>query len=253
MADTTRVLAGRETAHRFAQRARAERRVRRRRWFAVGGAVLLVAATLAVVARSSLLRVGSVEVSGARRQPVAELLAAARVPPGTPMWSLDTDRVAARVAALPRVRSARVSRSWPRLVRITITERQPVAVVAIPGLPHVVVDSGAAEVERLPAPPNGLLKIQLTAPDLPDTPQARQPLVSTALTVAVALPPALRARLASIKVSSIEAIELLLTDGSVVHWGSADRSDRKAAVLTALLVTRHAAYDVRAPETPSVR
>lgn len=247
------LLAGRETAHRFAQRARAERRRRRRIALAVAAVLAVLAGGAAFLARSSVLRVESVVVSGARRQPVPEVLAAARVPAGEPMWTLDTESIRQRVATLPRLRSVSVSRQWPRTVRITVAERQPVAVAALPSGGHVVVDSGAAEIERLPAAPDGLLRVRLDAPGLADDAAARRPLVTSALAVAVALPPPVRARVESVTVASTEAVSLRLTGGAVVQWGSPARSERKAQVLTALLVTPYQLYDVRAPDTPAVR
>lgn len=252
-ADSRHLVTGRETAQRFTQRARTERRRRQRRWLAAGAVVVLVAAALVLLARSSLLRVRSVTAAGTKRQPVEQLLTAAAVPVDAPMWRLDTSAIRDRVAALPRVRTVSVSRSWPRTVRISITERQPVAVVQPPAGNPVVVDSGAAEIERVPTAPAGLLPINLAAADLPDTPEARRPLVSAALMVAVALPPQVRARTGLIKVDSTERIELVFSDGTLVQWGSAARSDRKAEVLVALLRTPHASYDVRAPETPAFR
>ncbi|MEO6713420.1 MAG: FtsQ-type POTRA domain-containing protein [Mycobacteriales bacterium] len=252
--DSPRTLvAGRETAQRFAQRARAERRRRQRLVLALVGAFCLIAGGVALVARSSLLRVETVEVTGAKRQPAADVVAAAAVPDGAAMWLLDTDAVGRRVAALPRVRSAMVTRAWPRTVRITVSERVPVAVVATAAGDHVVVDSGAAEIERLATAPAGLLAVRLTAPDLPDTAPARGPLISTALAVAVALPPAVRARVELVTVSSTEDVSLQLAGGALVHWGSAELPERKAAVLTALLATPHQLYDVRAPDTPAFR
>lgn len=246
-------VAGRETAHRFAQRVRAERRRTRRRWLAVAAVGLVLLSGVGLVARSSWLRVQKIVVSGAKRQPVDELVAAAAIRHDTPLWSFDPAAARKRVAALPRVRSATVTRSWPRTVRIHITERQPVAVVSPPTGGYVSVDSTAAEIERSATAPAGLLPVRLTPPALPDTPDARRPLVAAALSVAVALPAQVRARVAVVRVASTEQVELVLGDGALVHWGSVDRSERKAAVLSALLKTPHASYDVRAPETPSVR
>lgn len=246
-------VTGRETAHRFAQRVRAERRRRQRRWL-VSAAVLVVAAVaVTLVGRSSLLRVGTVDVKGATRSPAAEVLAAASVRAEAPMWRLDTAAVRRRVESLPRVRTAVVSRSWPRTIRIVITERQPVAAAKLPKGGVVVVDNGGAEIERVVTPPAGLLPITLTSADLADTAQARRPLVTAALTVAVALPPPIRSRVVLVKVASTESVQLVLSDGKVVQWGSADRSARKAAVLTALLATPYTSYDVSAPESPAVR
>ena len=224
-----------------------------RRWLVAGAVAGLLTAGIVLIGRSSLLRVRTVDVTGGNRQGVAAISAAAAVPAGAPMWTLDVAAVRRRVAALPRVRTVTVIRNWPTTVLIKITERQPVAVVTVPAGAPVVVDSAAAEIERVPAPPVGLLPIALTATGLADTQQARRPLVTAALAVAAALPAQIRSRVALVRLSSGEQVELVFADGTVIRWGSAAESERKAAVLTALLRTPYQMYDVRAPESPAVR
>ena len=46
-------------------------------------------------------------------------------------------------------------------------------------------------------------------------------------------------------------VVLTLADGVTVRWGSAEQSDRKAAVLAALLKVRAATNDVSAPDLPT--
>jgi len=69
-----------------------------------------------------------------------------------------------------------------------------------------------------------------------------------ALHVLAALTPQLRAQLAAVSAASPSAIRLELTDGRVVVWGSADQSDFKARVATALLGRPGKTIDVSAPE-----
>jgi len=245
---------GRESAGRFAQRARDERRRRRRRWLALAGLVAVVAGTVVLVARSGLLRVQSVVVAGERRQSAADVIAAAAIPPAAPMWQIDPGALRDRVAALPWVSTVTVTRSWPRTVRISVTERQPVAVVTTASSGSWLVDATGVEIVGVTHTEGlGLLAVQLTDRLATTTPQARRPLVGAALAVAGAMPPQLRARVAAVAVASAQRITVLLTDGKTVNWGNAERSDRKSAVLTALLVTPYASYDVSAPEAPAVR
>lgn len=205
------------------------------------------------LSRSSLLRVHSVVVTGAARQSTAEVLAAAAIPRKASMWNLDQGAISGRVAALPWVRIVSVSRSWPRTVRITVAEREAVAAVTGAGFGPLLVDRQAAEIIAVTRAPGGLLPIVLAATPVPATAQSRRPMIDAALVVAGALPPPVRARLERIVVTSAQRISLRLRDGTLVEWGSADRSDRKAAVLSALLVTPHSLYDVSAPESPAVR
>jgi cell division protein FtsQ len=47
-------------------------------------------------------------------------------------------------------------------------------------------------------------------------------------------------------------VQLALKGGKTVKWGSADESERKAAVLAALLTRPGKVYDVAAPDAPAV-
>jgi cell division protein FtsQ len=105
-----------------------------------------------VLLGSSLLGVSGVAVEGTSRVPPGQVLDVAAIKSGTPLARLDTAAVAARVAALPAVRTVDVRRSWPRAVSIVVRERVPAA-VRVHGTGFVLVDrSGVAfaEVTRRP-------------------------------------------------------------------------------------------------------
>lgn len=233
------------TAARFTERVRAQRRRRRLRWAGgvcvVAGLVLLVV----LVRRSELLRVANVEVSGERRLTAAEVLAAAGVVEGSEMVTLDLAAVRRRLAALPEVQRAHVRRDWPRTIRIRIVERRPVAAV-VEGRSFVLVDSAGVRITTVAAAPKGLAVVRLG-------PRAAPELVGDALRVMAALPADLRGRVASVQIASADGIELRTTDGDTVVWGSADQSERKAAVLAVLLRRPGSRYDVSAPDAPAYR
>src|SRR5439155_21457679 len=73
---------------------------------------------------------------------------------GRSMVLLNTDAIRARVAALPRVASAEVHRSWPSTVQITITERVPVAFARAADGVHLI-DASAVDFAVVPTPPPG--------------------------------------------------------------------------------------------------
>ncbi len=75
------------------------------------------------------LAVDRVAISGARRVPVAELVAAAAVRPGTPFRELDLDAIVARMVAHPWIASARVAALPPGRLLVAVEEREPRAVV----------------------------------------------------------------------------------------------------------------------------
>ncbi len=84
---------------------------------------------LGVVAASAEfgLKVADVAVSGRERTTRDELLAALDVRRGDPIIGFDPQAARERLEGLPWVRSARVERSLPDVVRVDIVERQPLA------------------------------------------------------------------------------------------------------------------------------
>jgi cell division protein FtsQ len=81
------------------------------------------------VSRSALLDVDHIEVDGASRVPVEDILAAGGIERGDPLVDIDLGRAQAGIAGLAWVESVEVHRSWWGTVRYEITERQPTVVV----------------------------------------------------------------------------------------------------------------------------
>lgn len=233
------------TVARFTERVRAERRHRRLRWATWLGVVAALAGCAVLVQRSSLLSVAKVEVAGQQRVTLADVRAAAGIAEGGRMTSVDIDEARRRLEALPPVHRAYVWRDWPRTVRIRIVEREPAAAIRS-GDGFLLVDAGGAPIARVAKRPKRLVIVSL-APDAPPV------LVRDALHVVAALPVELRGRIASIKVASPDGLELRTDDGDTVVWGSAEQSDRKAAVLAVLLTRPGSRYDVSAPDSPAYK
>ena len=117
-------------------RKRFVRRQWARRWLAwrlVVAAVVvlvLVAGSAWLVFASSVLAVSGVRVEGTEVLEPRAVRRAAAVPTGSPLATVDLDAITRRVKGLAAVRSVDVSRSWPSSIRIDVTEREAVAVVA---------------------------------------------------------------------------------------------------------------------------
>jgi cell division protein FtsQ len=190
---------------------------------------------------TSLLGVREISVSGSQIAGPDAVRAAAAVPMGTPLARLDVDEVADRVRALPSVGEVDVTRSWPRTLVITVTERTPVAVVAVPD-GFVVLDASGVVFDLVTARPSGVVVLRLVAPG------AEDPATVAALRVVSALTPQLRAALRELSAESPTRIVLHLTDGRVIMWGDAERSDVKATVATALLDQAARTIDVSVPD-----
>ena len=92
-------------------------------------------------------RVRSVRVEGVRHLSAEEVERAAAVPPGANLWD-DLAPVAARVRAHPLVKDVEVGRRFPGTLRLSVVEREPVALLPTPTLEPVDVEG-----RRLPLDP----------------------------------------------------------------------------------------------------
>ncbi|MCW2496490.1 FtsQ-type POTRA domain-containing protein [Jatrophihabitans sp.] len=209
-------------------------------------AAVVVAGLFAVwlVAFSSVFGVRTIKVSGEHVLSAATIARAADIAHGTPLARLDTTAAEDRIDALPGVASARVSTSFPSTVTITVVERVPLGVVKV-AAGYVLVDKTGAQYRTVATRPAGL-PLFVVPPGTKTTGGA----VST---VAAALGAALRAKIASIQALDPKAITLLMSNGTVVAWGSPDQNSLKARLLPTLLAHGAHQVDVSDPAQPFTR
>jgi len=93
------------------------------------------------VVDSPQFQVARIEFSPTPHLGQAELVGLAGVKIGDKLLGIDTDEVAARIAAQPWVASVRTSRQLPSTLVIEVTEKRAVAVAALSGL-YLVDESG---------------------------------------------------------------------------------------------------------------
>ncbi|MFC5723142.1 cell division protein FtsQ/DivIB [Streptomyces gamaensis] len=231
-------------------------RLPRRRGLLAWGVLLLLAAGAAgwALYGSAWLRATRVDVAGTRVLTPEEVRAAARVPLGDPLVSVDTDAVAGRLrAALPRIEHVTVERSWPHTVGVEVVERQPRAIVEKDGK-FIEIDGAGVRFATVDQAPQGVPRLNL---DVNDSPSLRQfgveRLEREGVRVAEALPPDVRKDTRAVHVRSYDSITLELTGDRTVVWGSGERGDAKARTLSALLKAARGArhFDVSAPSAPA--
>jgi cell division protein FtsQ len=235
-----------------AETARFARRQWRRRLIALRP-VAIVAGVLAVASLvgyafyfSSWLAARDVAVSGETSLTAKQVIAAAQVDLGTPLARLDLSAIETRVAALPAVADVSVHRSWPHTVSIEVTERTPLAAVMRDGAWWVMDDEGVV-FRRTPERDASLPVVQAGA-------GAGDDALAEAAKVVAALPASVLADVKRLTAHTRDSIELRLKDHSLVRWGSADDTARKAQVLGVLLENVKASvYDVSVPEQPTTR
>lgn len=215
------------------------RKVVRRR---VGAILMMLVVTIVVctVWFTPVLGVRDVEVRGTANLTGEEVRAAAAIEPGTPLVRLDVDAVAARVRELPRVAGVEVERVVPGTVRLTVDEREPVAVINASDGVHLV-DVTGKDYATVAQPPDGLPELKASA----DT-------VVPAVSVLTQVPESLRADVLVVTAQSPSNIRLTLSGNREARWGSPDDTPRKAAVLAVLMTRKGSVFDVSSPELPTV-
>ncbi|MFF2325929.1 MULTISPECIES: cell division protein FtsQ/DivIB [unclassified Streptomyces] len=228
-----------------------------RRQLAVSGVLVLLLGSGAVWALygSSWLRTQQVRTTGVDVLTPAEVEAAADVPIGAPLISVDTDAIAGRLRQkLPRIDSVDVVRSWPHGIRLKVTERQPVLLVK-KGAKFIEVDAKGVRFATVDTSPGHVPLLEL----MPDQSASLRRfgsarLVREAVRVAGDLPVGVAKDTKVLRVTSYDSISLELTRKRTVVWGSSEGGPVKAKVLTALMKTAPKAghFDVSAPTAPAV-
>ncbi|GGS86407.1 cell division protein FtsQ/DivIB [Streptomyces cinerochromogenes] len=220
--------------------------------------VLLAAGSGWALYGSRWLRVTHVSVSGTRVLTPAEVRAAAAVPVGKPMISVDTEGIEARLRRkLPRIDTVDVVRSWPHGIGLKVIERTPVLLVR-KGRNFVEVDDEGVRFATVSQAPTGVPMLELSVSRTGSGAASfrrfgRDRLVREAVRVAGDLPGAVSRATRTVRVRSYDAIALELGDGRTVAWGSGENGRAKARALTALMKAAPGArhFDVSVPTAPA--
>lgn len=218
-------------------------------------AVLLAAGCTWVLYGSSWLRVEKVTATGTEVLTVEQVLAAAAVPVGAPLVSVDTDEIERRVRGrLPRIDSVDVVRAWPHGIGLKVTERKPVLLIK-KDADFVEVDASGVRFDTIPKAPVGVPVLELHAGASASARRFdEERLLQEAVLVAGALPEPIAKETVQVKMGSYDSVVLELTRGRTVTWGSGEQSEAKGRALTALLKAAPKAghFNVSVPTAPAV-
>lgn len=226
---------------RFTRRAR-NRRVA---IAAVGGIIVTLALLVVTAVYSPILALRTITVDGTARIDAAEIVAAVGDQTGTPLALLDYDRITHDLSAFPLIRSYVTEIVPPDRLIIHVTERQPVgSLQSAAGFD--LVDPAGIVLQQSPERVSGVPLIDLAGAS------STSPSFTAVVEVLLALPPEVLAQVDSIKATTKDNVTFVLAGvGQAVHWGSADQSVKKAALLAGLIrITDPAApgtFDVSAP------
>jgi cell division protein FtsQ len=236
-----------------------------RRTLLSAGALALVLGAFGVWALygSSWLRVERVSVDGTRVLTESRVRAAADIPLGLPLASVDEDAAERRIRrTLRRVDEVRVVRTWPQGVGVHVTERRPVLLLPEGGQDagekrrYVEVDARGVRFATVAQAPKGVPLLVVEPRREPAARQRFDPatLRRAAADVVTALPDRVRRDTRTVRVRSYDAVTVELTGGRTVRWGSPERGAAKAKALTAMRKAAKGAthFDVSAPSAPAV-
>jgi cell division protein FtsQ len=203
----------------------------------------IVAAAVWVLFGSPLLVVRSVSVSGTHLVSRSEVVAASGVQLGTPLIRVNAARAAARIAAIPQVRSAQVTRSWPNRLVIVVRERTPELALPAYGGGYDLVDADGVVLQRVARRPADLPLYPTVAPE---GALRGNPDLAAAAAVLGELPATLRHSVTSVSAPEADQVTLHLAGGITVLWGDTGRPGVKARELTVLMRGHMRYYDVSA-------
>ena len=238
-------------------RARAKARLGRISWRArILVAILLLGALGAGyffwLRHSSLVAINDVEVAGVTsgdRGAITDDLT--RLAEGMTTLDVDTAKLERAAAAYPTVKSISVDPNFPHGLRIEVTERPPVMVVA-DGDKQIPVAADGTLLPGVAIPDGGLPVLELKKPP------AASGLAGAALDQAIvagAAPEALRPLIHAIEHTSEHGVVVTLRGGIPVYFGTSAEASQKWAAAAAVLADPKldslTYLDVRVPRRPA--
>jgi cell division protein FtsQ len=221
---------------------------------------LLVAALIALLVAglyylwlrdSSLVAVNEVEVSGLTSKDGPRIQATLEtVAEDMTTLHVRVDELEAAAAEFPIVASIHVERDFPHGLRIEVTERRPVGLVSVDGVPLPVASDGTVLTGL--RPPDGLPLLRMEKPASDG--RVSDPRTLRALLVAGAAPAGVPQRIERVIEGPEQGIVVELRDGPEIVFGDADYAAEKWTAAMRVLADADAAgatyIDVRLPERP---
>jgi cell division septal protein FtsQ len=227
---------------------------RRRRWRTAILATLVVVATGWTLTRTALLDVDRIDVTGAERTSVEDLLAVAGVSPGDQLLEIDDGAIRDRLTSLPWVAAADVDVAWRGDVTIHVEERRPVAMVSDAEGRPVLVDGEGRVLGPAVAPDVRLVPVDGVVAGAPG--EVLPEPADDALAVVQALTPSLRSRVELVTVEPSGRMQLTVRPQGQVRFCGVDQLDAKIAAMRTVFAQVDdrglRTLDVCVPEQPIV-
>jgi cell division protein FtsQ len=204
-----------------------------------------------VATQTPLLDIDRVRVEGVSRTDAADVRKAAGIDRGDPMVGVDTDRAAARIEDLPWVAQATLDRRWPGTIEVSVTERQPVAIVAAGEGRVGLVDEDGRVLQITRQAPVGLPAVTGVGRRITEGEE-----LGNGARDALMVVRALGERLPGVVASVSSDLDASLAAGGQIRFGSTDDLDDKIVAVETVLADVDIAclevLDVRVPGSPAL-
>ena len=240
-----RKLYEREEVRRFTWRSRRRRNI----WLTALGILGALVAFVLVGTFSPLMALRTIEVVGANRVPAEQIQSALDGQLGTPLPLVDFAEVKQELSAFTLIQSYVTESRPPNTLVVRIVEREPVGTLVTES-GFDLVDAAGVVIQSSVERPAGYATIDARA-------GVGSAGFRAAAAVIAALPADIRATLDTVTAATTDDVTLTLAGGTRVVWGSAEKSDFKAVVLAALIVSHPVGtvgeYDVSSPDSAVLR
>lgn len=210
-------------------------------------AVLLaiVVAAGVVVWTTPVFKVSDIAVSGNKAVSHEDITKATGITPGDNLVRVDVEDAAGKVAELPWVSTATVSRSFPSTLRVNVGEHAPVAFFKDGDETRLIDANG--EAFAVGKPPEGAVEITGETGNPKDS-AVHTPEMEEAVSVIAALPDDLRSRVRTLEIEERYSLRFTLDDGRTVYWGADEDNADKARAMKAALQLEEQSFNVSNPE-----
>lgn len=216
----------------------------------VGSFMALVLLMLAAMF-TPMLAVENIKITGLSRLKEAQIQRALKDQIGTPLPMVSAESVGEALSPYTLIESFSITSRPPHTLQVSITERSPIGIVNLGGVPYLFDPAGvrigkASGKDQYP---------KLAINGNPST--SRE--FALAIDVLLALPANLLPRVESIDAKSKDNVVMVLRGaaGQQIVWGDASDSVLKSKVLAALIKNHtkndRVTFDVSSPQAPVVR
>ena len=218
-----------------------------------------VVAGLWWLAFTPLFDVDTIAIDGATHSGDAAVLSAIGIHRGDPLLTADIGHASRALSRLPWIATAKVRRSWPGTISVSVVERTPVAALQSTRSGWVLVDRGGRQLSTEKEPAVDLVRVAGT-PIVPAPGVAAGERYQGAIDLAAALPTSLHGVVSSIWPKRDGSLDALVVvpggDTATVRLGAPDQLESKLVALASVLeradLNRVSVIDLRVPGAPAL-